>query len=1087
MTDPSQRGETGPRRRSQPQPWVPLAVRSHFSFLRSTLSPTHIIQRAREEGFDAIALCDLGNLHGAVEFLTAARAAGVTPLLGAELEIDRQSLWLFVESTPGYANLCRILSDPCPPLEPPRRQPSTPPPRDAREDNAHGIEESTEPHPATTSTARYRRTRDDLDQTTGLIAVSPDLSLASRFPGRFYRALTTRSSLRQYNPAAPPPAIPMVPVCYDNPTDRPQFDILESIRTLTLLRQAHPDKRTGGRYHFRTAREYAALFEGHPSLERHARELADRCRFQFPFGPPQFPKCTGPDGSPARVRLRDLVLRGARARYPGPRPTPPLSQIEEELRIIAEVGYEDYFLTVWELLQSCREQGIDWITRGSAADSLVCYCLGISNVCPVRFDLYFRRFLNPERMALHKLPDIDIDFPHDRKDDVLDLLFARHGSRHCAVVGGFSTYQARGAVGDIAKVLGLSERQIRRITEHFPWGAAGNLRERLRAIPECQDLPLDEEPYRTALDLAATLDGVPRYAKMHPCGVVLSGQPMHELTPTFQSPKGYPTTHFDMDAVEAVGLVKLDILAQGGLSVMRDVRQSLRREGCDLDLDTLEVRPQPAGTPAARSNTFQDPDVWDLISSGQARAVHHIESPAMTSLCRMCNVRDIDTLIAIVSVIRPGAANEDKKREFTRRYQGLSPARYAHPSIEPCLKSTFGLVVYEEHVLQICEAFAGLPGGRADLLRRALVKEQWDKVESLALEFANAARARGRSEAEIREVWSLIVGFHGYAFCKAHSTAYGVEAYQSAWLKSRFPAHYMAAVLTHGKGFYRPLVYVLESHRLGIPLLPPCVNDPGPGYAVRPNPAAPSPRSAIRVPIAAIQSLTRAAADRLLAERTLGPFASIADLFLRVRPAPDELETLCRAGAFDGFGQSRCAQFWEIQQIVASHRGPGTPGQRWLLDPPSPARTLFGPDATDAEALTEPTRQQRLVWETELLGFPASDHPLALYPDVAWDSYCPAARLGEYVGETVTLCGLIIEDRVHRQAGGEPMKFLTLADWTGMVETELFAPTYKAHGLATVRYPVLEVTGRVEGFENGRGCTLRVLRAGKPRRRFAPR
>src|SRR5437773_5039505 len=232
------------------------------------------------------------------------------------------------------------------------------------------------------------------------------------------------------------------------------------------------------------------------------------------------------------------------------------------------------------------------------------------------------------------------------------------------------------------------------------------------------------------------------------------------------------------------------------------------------------------------SDPWRDPQVWEMIAHGGARAVHHIESPAMIGLCRMCNVRDIDTLIAIVSVIRPGAANESKKMEFARRYQGLSSVRYPHPSLESCLRSTYGLVVYEEHILQICEAFAGLPPGRADILRRALGKDKTDLIAEIEKEFAACARQRGRAETEIAEVWNLVAGFKGYAFCKAHSTAYGVEAYQSAWLKLHYPAEFMAAVLTNGKGFYDPLVYVLECHRLGIPLLAPCVNEPGPSFVV---------------------------------------------------------------------------------------------------------------------------------------------------------------------------------------------------------------------------------------------------------------
>ena len=528
-----------------------------------------------------------------------------------------------------------------------------------------------------------------------------------------------------------------------------------------------------------------------------------------------------------------------------------------------------------------------------------------------------------------------------------------------------------------------------------------------------------------------------------------------------------------------------------------------------------------APSPLGETEPWTDPAVWELIATGNARAVHHIESPAMIGLSRMCNVRDIDTLIAIVSVIRPGAANEDKKREFTRRYQGLSPVTYPHPSLERCLRSTFGLVVYEEHILQICEAFAGLPPGRADVLRRALVKEKHETVAEIAKEFVACARARGHPDEKIAEVWKLVAGFHGYAFCKAHSTAYGVEAYQSAWLKRYFPAEFMAAVLTNGKGFYHPLVYVLESWRLGVPLVGPWVNQPGPGFAVvsekagkwvsekdaplcprsptHPLTHSPATPSAIRVPVTRVKGLTERTKGRLLAERARSEFESVRDFYRRVAPLLEEMEALIRVGAFDGFGQPRTAQFWEAQFLLRTYGSDLEPGQGWLFPPPSPfecgvrsaecgieqraAADAIPHSAFRIPHLSEPSRRQCLQWEVELLDFPASGHPLELYDDIAWETYCPVAKLGEHVSEEVVTCGLVIEQRVHHQTNGEPMKFLTLADWTGIVETELFAATYKSYGLATVRYPVLEITATVEPFENSRGFSLRVHHAGKPRTR----
>ena len=470
---------------------------------------------------------------------------------------------------------------------------------------------------------------------------------------------------------------------------------------------------------------------------------------------------------------------------------------------------------------------------------------------------------------------------------------------------------------------------------------------------------------------------------------------------------------------------------------------------------------------------WQDPQVWELISGG-ARAVHHIESPAMTGLCRQCNVRDIDTLIAIVSVIRPGAANEGKKLAFTRRYQGLEPITYPHPSLEPVLRDTFGLVVYEEHILQICEAFAGLPPGRADVLRRALNKQKRTVIAEIQKEFFASAQARGHAPEKIEEVWGLVAGFAGYAFCKAHSTAYGVEAYQAAWLKRNYPAEFMAAVLTNGKGFYDPLVYVLESYRLGLKFLPPTVNEPGPQFTAHGN--------AIRVPLTRTKGLTERTIKRLLTEREHGPFPSLAEFHHRVKPLPEEMEAMIRAGGFDEFGQTRTWQFWEAQRLSrADGRWKMEDGANLEFDFEAGRNPVSDFFAENSALFREPTRRERLEAETELFGYAVSGHPLELFGDIAWNTYCPVARLGEHVGETVVTCGLVVEQRTHHQITGEPMKFLTLADWTGMVETELFAQTYKSYGLATVRYPVLEVTATVEPFENGRGFSLRVLRAGKPR------
>ena len=457
---------SGPSASSSTPPLALLNVKSCYSFLDSTLTIPALMALAVERGIEAVALTD-PNLHGAIPFYEAARAAGVKPIIGAELRCGGERFNGYVENARGYENLCRLLS--------------------FRND--------------------AKVTREQLAaHREGLIIVpveTADLALPE--------------------------------IRYATAADALRYEIVQSIRTRTLLRESHPNKRRGS-FQWPDAAPCRAQFTDRQL--RATADLADRCAFDFEFQKLRFPRYAPADGSAPAAFLRRLAEDGLERRY-GRAAARHAPQLAEELAIIGEVGYEEYFLTVWDLLMECRRRGIDWITRGSAADSLVCYCLEISDVCPIRFDLYFRRFLNRDRMALQKLPDIDVDFAHDRKDDVVTLLLDRYGPDHAAVVGGFSTFQARSAVAEVAKVLGVAERDIRRLTERFPYHAyAGDAAETAAKSAAASDFPCDEEPYRTALAMASFLDGFPRYPKMHPCGVVVSRDPIHRLTPTFQCAKG---------------------------------------------------------------------------------------------------------------------------------------------------------------------------------------------------------------------------------------------------------------------------------------------------------------------------------------------------------------------------------------------------------------------------------------------------------------------------------------------------------------------------------------------------------------------
>jgi DNA polymerase-3 subunit alpha len=545
--------------------------------------------------------------------------------------------------------------------------------------------------------------------------------------------------------------------------------------------------------------------------------------------------------------------------------------------------------------------------------------------------------------------------------------------------------------------------------------------------------------------MAAEFDGIPRHFAMHPCGLVISGQPLADRLPLFESAKGLRTTHYTMDDVEELGLLKLDLLGQAGLTVLRETLRNIEANGGEPpDLGALD---------------WTDAATWEMIATGGARGVFHIESPAMTSLLVMTGCRDIDCLTAVESIIRPGAANEGKKRAFARRHQGLEPVSYAHPSLAPLLADTYGLMAFEEHILLVANGFAGMPWGQADLLRRALVKNKdRARIEALGGVFREHARALGRTAEEIEAVWALLRDFAGYMFNKAHSAAYAVEAFQGAWLKARYPVEFLAAVLSSRRGFYRPLLYVLEALRHGARLEPPCVHASDPRRFLTQG-------ASIRLPLDQVRGLTQAVLDRIAERR---PFADLGEFFRQARPSRAEWLNLLKAGALDVFGEARGRLFWRLQRLeAAAQRGQGAPA----IESELPADLAATPEA-------------RARWETETLGFPVSLHPLAAFaPRVDWSAYTAVAQLEReqqrWYGQTVRVCGLIVADRHHTAAQG-PMKFLTLADWTGFVEVSLFARVYQDYGHLSVE-PAVAVEAQVDPFDNRRGFTLNAARLMRPR------
>ncbi|NWF85505.1 MAG: DNA polymerase III subunit alpha [Bryobacteraceae bacterium] len=1010
--------------------YAPLLNHSFYSLLDSTLSPQLIVEAAQAAGMTAAGIADRDTLAGAVLFYKAARSAGIHPAIGAELTLpDRSCLTLFAENTQGYANLCRLITE-------------TPSPENLQR-YSYGLICLAGPRSALARALRNNQPAEplvrqllDLYNRNLALVLTPhnddDLRIA-----RLFAEIARRHRI---------PLAAGADTHYLAHEDHLRYEILASMRTLSLLNQRHPDKLPPGRYHFHTGDDIARYLGGLPQAIANTQRIAERCQFDFELGDTRFPRFTlgGKPVERPHELLRAKAAEGLRRRYGAAPKQEVLARLEREMSVIEEVGYAEYFLVFADLVEWCQSQGIDTLARGSAAGSLVCYLLGISNVCPFRFGLCFERFLNRERMQFQKLADIDLDLPWDRRDEVIQHVFDRYGREHVAMIGAVHTFQGRSAVADIAKVYGIGEREVRRFTENLPH-FMGDAAEAARLTPECQNLPLNQEPYKTVLRIAGSFEGIPRHFAMHPCGLVISGDPIVDRMPLFESSKGLLTTHYAMDDVEELGLLKMDLLGQAGLTVLHDAAENIRaNHGVSIDWKSLD---------------WSDAQTWDTIATGNARGVFHIESPAMTNLLVMANCRDIDCLTAVESIIRPGAANEGRKRAFARRYQGLEPVSFPHPSLEPLLADTYGLLAYEEHILLVANGFAGMPWGRADQLRRALVKNRDHAlIDKIGEEFRASALELGRTAEEIDGVWGTLREFAGYMFNKAHSAAYAVEAFAGAWIKTRYPAEFLAAVLSSRRGFYSPILYVMEALRCGVSFIPPCLHTSGITHFV---PKA----NAIQLPVNQIKGLAQQTLDRIAEFR---PFHDAGGFFRKVRPSRAEWLALLKSGALDVFGEPRGRLFWRLQRLeTSSNSNHGAPR---LVESDLPQ----GYDASPELAAR---------WEHEVLGFPVSIHPLDYFaPNTRWDAYESAAELTRnqhhLYGKTVRVAGLVVADRHHPTPNGT-MKFLTLADWTGYVEVSLFAPVYRDYGHMTV-HPVLAIEATVDPYDNRRGFSLNGLRVLRP-------
>jgi error-prone DNA polymerase len=973
--------------------FVHLQCHSYYSFLRGTASPWELCAAAKARGMEALALTDLNGLYGAVWFWQAAEEQGIRPILGAEVWTANEKAVLLVQNARGYARLCEILTD-------------------------RHLQENFSLAPAL------------IQDREGLVILSSDPSLIQALagagvrsdlyvalpPGRDDRALLRLGRELGLLPAA------TGDVYFADPAGYALHRLERAIDLNTTLSRVPKTELAPEPAWLTPPDEIARRLPHCPEALRQAAAIAEQCLMpEPPWDRLIFPAYEGLDSDAAFQLLREKCRAGARERYGGISEAVK-QRLDYELEVIRGKGFANYFLVVEDIVRrfpiTCG--------RGSAAASIVSYSLKITHVDPIAHNLFFERFLNPGRKDP---PDIDVDFPWDERDGVLDYVFQKYGAQGAAMVSNHVSFQARAAVREVAKVYGLPDAEIMRVTKrmrHF-WGTE-NAEELVRTHPMFQDLKL-EPPWPEILKLAVKLEGIPKNLSVHCGGVVIAPGELTRRAPLERAAKGVNIIHWEKDQTEDAGLVKIDLLGNRSLAVIRDALAAIKTNyGLDY--------------PYASFNPLDDPETQARLARGDTIGVFYVESPAMRQLQQKCGTGDFERLVVHSSIIRPAA--NTYIREYVRRLRG-GAYEPLHPLLEDLLRETFGIMCYQEDVCKTAMALAGFDAVDGDGLRKILSKKhRAKKLAEYREQFFRGARARGVAEEVIEKIWDMILSFSGYSFCKPHSASYALVSFKSAWLRAHYPAEFMAAVISNQGGYYSTFAYISEARRMGLAVLPPEINASEEAYTGQDK--------NLRVGLMQIKGLSQAGLAALLDERRRGRFRSFADFLFRVNPTPADARRLTLAGCFDEVEPelTRPALLWRLAEHGSRRKQSSAPSL--FEPPPSPLPKPAGYD-----------EQTLLRQEVETLGFLVSRHPLTLYQTMLKPrSWVPAQELGRWVEKRVTTIGWYVTGKPVETKDGEPMEFLSFEDTTAIYETTFFPETYRrfCHLIDRERPYLLE--GKVE-------------------------
>ena len=1029
-----------------------LHVHTEYSLLDGSSKIKELAVRAKELGMDSMAITDHGAMYGVIDFYRAAREAGIKPILGCEVYVapgsrfDRENvhgedryyhLVLLAENNEGYQNLMKIVS----------------------KGYVDGF---------------YYKPRVDMEVLKtyhkGIIALSA--CLAGEVPRFLARGLyeEAKEAVLKYQEIfgrgnyfleLQDHGIPMqrqvnqgvirlsreldIPLAatndchYINAEDWEAHDILLCIQTGKKVADENRMRYEGGQYYVKSEEEMRELFSYIPEAIDNTAKIAERCNVEIEFGVTKLPRYEVPDGYDSWGYLNHLCSEGFKERYPEDDGTLK-ERLEYELGVIKSMGYVDYFLIVWDFINFARSHGIAvGPGRGSAAGSIVSYCLKITNIDPIRYQLLFERFLNPERVSM---PDIDVDFCYERRQEVIDYVVEKYGKDQVAQIVTFGTLAARGVIRDVGRVMDLPYSLCDQVSKMVPAELNITLDLALKKNPELKALYDTDEQVHKLIDMSRRLEGLPRHTSMHAAGVVISRTNIDEYVPLSRGSDGTITTQFTMTTLEELGLLKMDFLGLRTLTVLQDAVAMIQKDhGVKLDLDHID---------------FNDKKVMESIGTGKDDGVFQLESGGMKSFMKELKPESLEDIIAGISLYRPGPMDFIPK--YLKGKNDPAAITYTCPQLEHILKPTYGCIVYQEQVMQIVRDLAGYTLGRSDLVRRAMSKKKADVMARERKNFVygneeegvKGCAANGIDEKTANQIFDDMRDFAKYAFNKSHAAAYAVVAYQTAYLKYYYPREFMAALMTSiMDNVTKVSEYILACRNMGIGILPPDINEGVSGFSVSGN--------SIRYGLSAIKSVGRAVVEVIISEREAGgPFSTLEDFVSRMSNREVNkrtLESFIKSGALDSLPGTRKQKLYvssELLENKAREKKTVMEGQMSFFDiAPEEDKGNFQVSFPD---VGEFDKETLLAFEKETLGIYVSGHPMEAYQEL-WQKNV-TARTSDFIvdedGHTVVednsivvVGGMITAKKVKTTRTSQMMAFVSLEDMVGTVEALVFPKIYE--------------------------------------------